>query len=455
LSDGEKTDMEIKELKTRFTGRVIGPEDVDYDKTRQLFYGGFDKKPAIIVRVLNDEDIRKAISLSKERNLELAVRSGGHSVAGYSSADGGMVIDLRDMKKLDINVSQRSVWAETGSTAIELTNELDKYDFVLGFGDTGSVGIGGITLGGGIGYLVRKFGLTIDNLLAAEIITADGQVLQTDKEHHPDLFWAIRGGGGNFGVVSKFKYALHDLSECYGGMLLLPATANTIWGCIEIANKASEELSAIFNIMPAPPMPFVPSEYHGKLSIMALIMFAGSSKDGEKAIAPIRDLTTPLVDMVKTMRYKGIFFPEDENYHPTAVSRNIYLKNVELNTAKLIVEWLNKIEAPMKALQLRVLGGAMAKIPTSETAYAHRHNAIMGNIAAFYQTEKEKEERQQWVDDFSGALSQGDSAGYVGFLGPAEQDRLHDAYPEETLQRLRKIKKQYDPENLFRMNFNF
>ena len=445
--------MKIKEL-TRFTGRVIGPEDADYDKTRRLFYGGFDKKPAVIVRVVNGEDIRRAISLSKERNLELAVRSGGHSIAGYSSTDGGIVIDLRDMKKLEINASQRSAWAETGLTAIEITSELDKHNFVLGFGDTGSVGIGGITLGGGIGLLVRKFGLTIDNLLAAEIITSDGQILQIDQEHYPDLFWAIRGGGGNFGVVSKFKYALHNLSECYGGVLILPATADTIFGCIEIAGKAPEELSAIFNIMPAPPMPFVPPEYHGRLSIIALVMFAGNPKGGERAIAPIRGLATPLADMVRPMRYKEIFLPEDEAYHPQAVGRNIYLKNVELNTAKLIVEWLNMIKAPMIALQLRVLGGAVANISPGGTAYAHRNNAIMGNIAAFYQTEPEKVERQQWVNDFSRALFQGDNAGYVGFLGPAEQDRLHDAYPGETLQRLIKIKKQYDPENLFRMNFN-
>lgn len=446
--------MSLKELDTRFSGRVIWPADSDYDNSRQLFYGGFDKKPAFIVRVKNAEDIRQAIFLSKELKLGLAVRSGGHSVAGYSSLDGGLVIDLRDMQNLDIDVSQRSAWAETGLTALELTTELDKHNFVLGFGDTGSVGIGGITLGGGVGYLVRKFGLTIDNLLAAEIITADGQVLQIDIGHQPDLFWAIRGGGGNFGVVSKFKYALQDLSECYGGMLLLPATAETIAECIQIAEKAPDELSAIINIMPVPPMPNVPVQYHNQLSIMALVMFAGSPEEGEKVIMPIRNLVHPLVDTVGAIRYKGIFFPEDDSYHPQAVSRNIFLRTVEINTAKLIMDWLDKIQAPLKALQLRVLGGAMAHISPHETAFAHRDKAIMGNIAAFYQTEQEKTERQQWVDDFSKALFQGDTAGYVGFLGPAEQDRLLDAYPADTLNKLKKVKRQYDPDNLFRMNFN-
>src|SRR5215467_10247407 len=172
------------------------------------------------------------------------------------------------------------------------------HNLAIGFGDTGSVGIGGITLAGGIGFLVRKFGMTIDNLLAAEIVTADGKLLQVDKKNHPDLFWAIRGGG-NFGVVTRFKYQLHELSEVIGGRLFLPATAEVISGFLAYATKAPDELSTIIIIMPTPPMPFVPAKYHGKLSVMALIMYAGDPKEGEKVIAPLRELATPLADMVK------------------------------------------------------------------------------------------------------------------------------------------------------------
>jgi hypothetical protein len=446
--------MDAQKLKSIFHGQVILPNTLEYDKARQVFYGGIDKKPAAIIRVAHASDIKQAILLAKDQKLELAVRSGGHSVAGYSSSDGGIVIDLRDMRKLDVDSSGQTAWLETGLSAGEVTNELDKQNLVLGFGDTGSVGIGGITLGGGVGFLVRKFGLTIDNLLAAEIVTASGEILQVDKNSHPDLFWALKGGGGNFGVVNKFKYGLHELGDCYGGMVLLPATPEVIAGFIEIARDAPDELSTIANIMPAFPLPFVPKVFHGKLSIMALLVYAGDPKEGEKVIEPIKALAKPYADLTKSMRYKDIFFPEDESYHPQAVSRTMYLNNVDLAVARQAIDWLGKIEAPVKALQLRVLGGAIARVAEGATAYAHRRGPIMANIAAFYETEDEKNERQKWVDDFFEALYQGDNAGYVGFLGPAEQDRLLDAYPEATLKRLRIVKKQYDPDNFFKLNFN-
>jgi FAD/FMN-containing dehydrogenase len=433
-------------------GRVVLPGDSDYDAMRQLFYGGIDKKPAAIVRVANAQDVKKTILYAKEHALELAVRSGGHT--GYGSSDGGLVIDLRELKKLEIDEPGKTAWVETGLTAKELTDELDKQNFVLGFGDSGSVGIGGITLGGGVGFLVRKFGLAVDNLLAAEIVTANGEILQVDAQSHPELFWAIRGGGGNFGVVTRFQYQLHDLGECYGGMLMLPATPEVIAGCIKIAREAPDELSAIFNVMPAFPMPSIPKEHHGKLAVMALMVYAGDPKKGEETVAPLKALATPYADMTKPMRYRDIFFPEDPNYHPTAVSKNMHLDRFDLSNAETAIEWLNKINAPMKALQLRVLGGAMSRVPTDKTAYANRTQPIMVNIAAFYETENEKNERQKWVDDFSNALNQGHDSAYVGFLGLNEQHRLLDAYPQATLDKLKEVKKKYDPSNLFRLNFN-
>jgi len=446
--------MDRQTLQSRFQGRVVLPDDSDYDEIRQVFYGGLDKKPAAIVRVANAADVQQAILLAQEEKLELAVRSGGHSVAGYSTSDGGLVIDLRDLRKLDIDASSKTAWAETGLTAKDVADELDKQDFVLGFGDTGSVGIGGITLGGGVGYLVRKFGLAIDNLLAAEIVTANGEILQVDKDNHADLFWAIRGGGGNFGVATKFKYRLHELGDCYGGVLILPATPETIAGSMKIAHEAPDELSMILNVMPAFPMPFIPKEHHGKMAIMVLAVYAGDPAKGEETLAPIKALATPFADLTKPMRYKDIFFPEDASYHPTAVSKNMHINNFDIDTAKLAIEWLDKIDAPMRALQLRVLGGAMAQVPEDATAYANRKQPIMVNIASFYETEAEKQARQAWVDEFSDALDQGDSSAYVGFLGPHEQDRLLDAYPQPTLDRLKTVKKTYDPDNVFKLNFN-
>jgi FAD/FMN-containing dehydrogenase len=446
--------MDFQELHTLFHGKVIAPGSTDYDEIRQVFYGGIDKKPAVIIRVANADDIRQAILLAKKHNLELAVRSGGHSVAGYSATEGGVLIDLRDMRSVEVNAADKTAWVETGLTAGELTNELDKHDFVLGFGDTGSVGIGGITLGGGVGFLARKFGLAIDNLLVAEIVTASGEILHVDENSHPDLFWALRGGGGNFGVVTKFKYKLHKLGECYGGMLLLPATPEVIAGFTDIARKAPNELSTIANLMPTFPMPFVPEAFHGKLSLMVLMVYAGDPSEGEKVIAPIRALAEPIADMVKPMRYKDIFMPEDASYHPTAISRNMFINDIDQTTAANALNWLDKIEAPIKALQFRVLGGAVAEVADDATAYAHRQNAIMCNIACFYETDTERHERQLWVDGFADALNQGNDEGYVNFFGSTEQGRLLDAYPQQTLNKLKKIKATYDPENLFRMNFN-
>ena len=288
------------------------------------------------------------------------------------------------MKGLVIDVDGRTAWAEAGLTAGEYTNAAGEHGLATGFGDTGSVGLGGITLGGGVGYLVRKFGLTIDDLLAAEIVTADGQVLQVDADHHPDLFWAIRGGGGNFGVVTRFRFRLHDVSEFSGGMLILPATPETVAGFIAAATAAPDELSTIANVMPCPPMPFVPAEHHGELVIMALVAYAGDADAATAAFAPLRALATPLADMVRPMKYSEIYPPEDPDYHPTAVARNMFLDRVDDDTARVIVEHLNASDAAMRVAQLRVLGGAMARVPADATAFAHRASKIMVNLAAFY-----------------------------------------------------------------------
>ena len=443
--------MDSLKLSTLFKGKVITSADVEYDAARQVFYGGIDSKPAAIIKVANGEDIQKAIAFTRDQNLDLVVRSGGHSP--YSATDGGVVVDLRELNEIEVDEASKTVWAGSGLTAGQLTTELDKYNLAIGFGDTSSVGIGGITLGGGVGFLARKFGLAIDNLLAAEIVTADGKILQVDSDNNPDLFWAIRGGGGNFGIVTKFKYALHDLNECYGGMLLLPATPEVITGITQIAKEAPEELSMIINVMPTFSAPFVPKEFHGKMSVMALVMYAGDAGDGERTVASIRALAEPIADMLKPMRYKDIFMPENPDYHPTAVSTNLFIEDIDHDAAVNILDRLEKIDASMKAFQFRVLGGAVARVADDATAYAHRQNAIMGNVACFYETDEQKPSRQAWVNDFASSLRQGNTEAYVNFVD-AEQGKALTVYPEQTLVRLRQIKAVYDPMNIFKANFN-
>jgi FAD/FMN-containing dehydrogenase len=436
-------------------GRTIGPGDADYDAARATFYGGIDKRPRAIVRVANADDVAKVVSFARDGGIELAVRSGGHSATGLCLSDGGVVIDLHDLRAVEIDPATRTVWAGTGITAVELAKALDAHDLALSFGDTGSVAIGGLVTGGGVGYLVRKHGLTIDSVIAAEVVTADGKVRRIDAKAEPDLFWAIRGGGGNFGVVTRFQFKAAPLGECFGGMFMIPATPETVRRFIELSEQAPEELSTIANVMAAPPMPFLPAETHGKLVIFALVLYAGPPKDGERVLAPLRQIATPLVDMVKAMRYHEIYPPDDPSYHPIGENHNMFIDRVDAPTAELIVR---EIGAPTKAMihvaQLRVLGGAYARVPQDATAYAHRSSKIMVNVGCAYTDPSEEAVERAWVARVGAALRQSDGGAYVNFLARDGAERIRAAYPGKTYDRLVQIKRRYDPANLFRLNQN-
>jgi FAD/FMN-containing dehydrogenase len=446
--------ISIQQLRAALNGRVIAPGDAGYDKARSVFPGGIDRRPAVIIRVKDAADVSRVVSLARETGLELAVRSGGHSGAGHSVSEGGIVLDLSEMRALQINVEERTAWAETGLTAGEYTTAAGVHGLATGFGDTGSVGIGGITLGGGIGYLVRKYGLTIDDLLAAEVVTADGQLLRVDAETHPDLFWAIRGGGGNFGVATRFQFRLHEVASIVGGMLILPATPGVIASFIAEAEAAPDELSTIANVMIAPPMPFLPAEAHGKLIVMAILAYAGDAETGEHVVAPFRALAAPIADMVRPMRYPEIYPPDDENYHPIAAARTMFVDRFDRSVAETILDHLRASTGSMAVAQLRVLGGAMARVPADATAFAHRASRIMANVAALYGRPEEKATHEAWATDFSATLRQSDGGAYVNFLGEEGEARVRAAYPGRTWERLAAIKARYDPTNLFRLNQN-
>jgi FAD/FMN-containing dehydrogenase len=444
----------ITALRDRFSGDVIGPSDTGYDDARKLFAGNFDKRPAAIVRPVDAEEVSSLVTLAAETGIELAVRSGGHSGAGHSGSDGGIVLDLSAMKALEIDVEERTVWAETGLTAGEYSVEAAKHDLATGFGDTGSVGIGGLTLGGGIGYLVRKHGLTIDDLLAADIVSADGELLRVDEESHPDLFWAIRGGGGNFGVATRFHFRLHEVGTVYGGILMLPATVDTITGFLAEAEAAPEELSTIANVMKAPPMPFIPEALHGSLAIFALMVHSGGGDAGEQAIAPFRALAEPLADMLRPMPYPEIYMPQEEEYHPIAAARTMFVDGVDRETASTILDRIRASDAMMAATQLRVLGGAMARVPPDATAFAHRNAKLMVNCAAIVEKADELPAHEPWVVELAETLRGGSKDVYVNFLGDEGEEAVRGAYPGATWDRLREVKRRYDPGNLFRLNQN-
>jgi FAD binding domain/Berberine and berberine like len=446
--------LSIPKLADHLGGRVIAPGDPDYDQARTVFPGGIDRRPALIARVADAADVSRVIALARDSGVPLSVRSGGHSPAGHGVNDDGIVLDLTDMKALEIDPERRTAWAETGLSAGEYTIAAGAHGLATGFGDTGSVGIGGITLGGGVGFLVRKYGLTIDDLLAAEVVTADGEVLHVDPENHEDLFWAIRGGGGNFGVATRFQFRLHELDTIVGGMLVLPAEPSVVASLIAESQAAPEELSGIVNVMTAPPMPFLPPEVHGRLIALVLLAYAGPPEEGEPVIARLRGVATPLADMVRPMPYPEIYQPDPEDYHPLTVGRTIFMDGFDEQTAEKIIKRIQASTAQTAATQLRVLGGAAARVSADATAYAHRDKPIMANVATIYGSPEERSTHAEWAAALARELQTADGAAYAGFLADEGEERVRNAYPGSTWDRLAKIKARYDPGNLFRLNQN-
>jgi FAD/FMN-containing dehydrogenase len=444
----------VDELRSQLRGEVIAPDDAAYEQARQVHAGWVDRRPAVVVRPVDAAEVASVVAIARDTGLPLAVLSGGHSIAGHSVCDAGITLDLTALRRLDVDVDQRTAWAQTGLTAGEYTAAVGAQGLATGFGDTASVGIGGLTLGGGIGFLSRKHGLTIDSLLAAEVVTADGQVRHVDAEHDPDLFWAIRGGGGNFGVATRFRYGLHEVDTVTAGMLILPATAQTVASFVSEAEAAPEELSAVVDVLPAPPLPFLPAEVHGQPILAATLCCTGPPDEAEQTVAAFRALATPVLDLVERKPYAEVFPPEEElppfvsSFHP------LFLDRFDRDAAEGVLDHLAASTAAIPDLQLRVLGGAIDRVPADATAYAHRGERMLAVAATFYERPEETAEHEAWAADLAAALPGTRSGAYVNFLGEADEQRVRDAYPGPTWERLVDVKTAYDPTNLFRGNHN-
>jgi hypothetical protein len=391
------------------------------------------------------------VDVARRSGLPLFVRSGAHHGAAHSTGD-GLLLDLRSLNDIDIDAVGRTAWADTGLTAGEVAWALAPHGLAVGFGDTGTVGIGGLTLGGGIGFLSRQYGMTIDNVTAAEIVTADGRVHMIDHEHEPDLFWAIRGGGGNFGVVTRFRYRLAEVSQVYGGPLFLPATPATIAQLASASANANDALTVIANVMPAPPMPFIPPAVQGQVVIVARVCYAGDLNDAEEAVRPLREIATPVLDLLQPMPYAALLDEEAPSKGQVVAVRNMFIDHLDEADGATILEHLSRSDSWLRLVQFRVLGGAISRIAADETAYTHRKSQIMINVVQAVANDESAARR--WTVELAEALSQGDDGAYVNFFGPADSDRIHAAYPGETLVRLRRIKAAYDPTNLFSNNDN-
>ncbi len=447
--------LDLQAFAAGISGDVIRPGDAAFEVARQVKNSVVDRHPTAIVEAASAADVARTILFAGEAGYELAVRGGSHSLAGFSTSDGGIVLDLSHLKGLHIDVEGQVAWAGAGLTAGEYTSAAAEHGLATPFGDTGSVGIAGLTLGGGIGWLVRKYGLAIDALLSVEIVTADGRVLIASETEHPDLFWAVRGGGGNFGVVTRFQFRLYPVGMVFGGMLLMPPTRDVLRSLGPIASSAPEALSTISFLMPAPPAPFIPEAIHGQMVLAIMFVFDGDAEAGQAAIEPFRQVATPLGELVMPMPYPGIYELVKEGEERIGGSyRSMFLDTLDDTTIDTVLEWMAAPSTPAAMVQLRIFGGAMAQVDPAATAFAHRNAGAMLIILTLYEDVSEEATHAAWTHAFFKALQPSANGVYSNFLEAEGEDRIRDAYPTATYARLAEVKRRYDPNNLFHLNQN-
>lgn len=445
---------EIAELRALLPGQISAPGDIDYDSVRAVMVDADNSQPAAVVRVTSADDVAQTIAFARRHGLGIAVRAGGHSGSGHGTIDDGVVIDLRGLATVVVDAETQTVWAGGGATTGAVLRAAAEHGLVIPFGDSASVGIGGITTGGGVGYLSRLHGLTIDSLCAAEVVLADGRIVLTDEQKEPDLFWAIRGGGGNFGVVTRFLFQASPLSDVTGGMLVLPADAATLAGFTQAAQDGPETLGIIATVMPAFPAPFIPEAHRGRPIIVAHIAFAGPEAEADRVLAPFRALARPFLDTLKRGAFLDLY-PDEEIPRPGVPEQNtMFVDRIDQAAGQTIIDFLDTSDSIIRMVQIRVLGGAVNRVPAAATAYAHRRSEILLYMINFWTNPAERPKRRQWLTDLSAALNQGDDGLYTNFMGEAGPEQVRAAYPGATGQRLGQIKHRYDPSNIFRRNHN-
>jgi FAD/FMN-containing dehydrogenase len=436
-------------------GHVVLPGFPTWDEARRSWNLGYDPQPLAVVRAAGARDVAATVRFSREHEVPLTIRSGGHSLAGYGAADGALLLDLGNLRSLDIDPAARVAVAGPGLRAGEYSAAAVAHGLGTSFGDTGSVGLGGLVTGGGIGWLTRAYGMTIDSLVSADVVTADGELRTIDADHEPELFWGLRGGGGNLGIATRFSLRLHQVDRFLGGAIALPATVDVVRQVIEVADAAPEGLTLIPTLMRIPPLPFVPAEYHGTPALVVLVAWVGDLEAGQRALAPIRAIAPAMGDMIAPMPYPAIYSLTEEAGKPTVdASRSAFLDDIDDAAVAGLIEGLETSSAEMTLIQLRVLGGAMARVPADATAFAHRSARIMMVAIAATSDPARRPVNEAWAIRMLDLVSARSTGVYANFLHREGQARVHEAYPCATWDRLVALKRRWDPTNLFRFNQN-
>ena len=449
---------EVRALAAELPGRLVLPGDHDFDGARQVWNAAVDCRPKVIVRCHSAAEVAAAVNVARQCAMSLSVRSGGHSIAGHGTNDSGMVIDLSPMKAIAIDAVQRTARLEPGLTWAEVASATHPYGLALTSGNMGSVGVGGLLLGGGIGWMVRKFGLTIDRLRAVELVTADGCLRRASADENADLFWGLRGGGGNFGVATAFEVDLHAAGTVLGGAVFYDASNVDLMAraYAHLAACAPDELTTAALLLTAPPAPFIPREYWGKPVIAIQVCYTGRLAEGRRLVAPLRTLGTPIADMIAPMPYPNMFAMTVDG---TVRGLSHYGYSVLLNTinddalAAFATEMLVGI-APGVIGQIQVLGGAMSRVLAGATAFAHRDAQLMFVVSCMAPGQESAGPLRASVDQVWRAVRPYGTGVYVNFLGDEGEQRIHEAYPEAAYARLSALKQRYDPANLFHLNQN-
>ncbi len=451
----------IDALRTEFRGEVLLPTDEGYDGARSIWNATVDRHPSAVVRPLGAADVMAAVKFAREQDLEISIKGGGHHVAGHAVTDGGLMIDCSAMKSVRVNPEERRAWVEPGALLHDVDVETQAHGLVLPGGFISLVGIAGLTLGGGFGYLSRSLGLTIDNLQTVEMVTADGEFVTASESENPDLFWALRGGGGNFGVVTAFEFDLHELDPAIlaGPVVHDFADAPEVMNEVaDVLKEATDEVGCLMVIRKAPPAPFLPEEVHGQLVLIVNAVYGGDVSAGEKALAPIRAIGSPIADAVGPKSYATFQTMFDEAGGPGARNywKSHYLAEMTEEAIGVICDRGTNIASPETVIGMMALGGEIARRPADSTSYQHRDAKWVVVIQARWRDADEDETHTEWARElFDGLAPHATGGVYLNATTPEESEAgVADAFGEETYERLAAVKARWDPENVFHLNPN-
>jgi FAD/FMN-containing dehydrogenase len=458
-ADGSRTQIDEAVIEKLAGGEVISAASPEYDAARTVWNAMIDVRPALIVRCASSDDIRHAVALAKAHGLLTAVRGGGHNIAGNGICDGGIVIDLSRMKRVEVDPQRRLATVEPGVTLGEFDNACQAHGLATPTGINSTTGIAGLTLGGGFGWLSRKYGLTIDNLISAQVVTAEGQILTASAAENADLFWGIRGGGGNFGIVSEFTFQLHPVGpEVLAGLIVHPMSdaPKLLRSYREFCATSPDDVTAWVVMRKAPPLPFLPEEWHGKEVLVFAACYAGDSANGEAALKPLRELGKPIVDVIGLQPFVGWQAAFDPLLAPGA--RNYWKSHdfAELadGAIDVIIEAVGKLPSPHCEIFIGQMGGATSRVAPDATAYRDRNVKFIMNVHGRWETAAEDQAGIAWCRSiFDAAAPYATGGVYVNFMTAEESNRIPSAYGP-SFQRLVELKRKYDPANLFRVNQN-